>query len=473
MSTVIYIYEDGVLRNTFDGYPYYVLSMSNNSPTKRKQMEGRSFSDGQDILYSRYDDVIEDMTIAVVGATASGIMTALGDLQEVVNDVHWRANAYGKKMEIYVTLPDSAGSWRCTFKDMTIASIDERIREIEGKILVIDQTPYAFKYASMKIVFQRSYYWEKTTETELPLANSSGSGTGGRTIYNHDDSTTGHDNYVQLASNDAPTGIATPAKLVITNSHASLDAGDIYIGHTAFFGGSPARWLEGESGSLQTGVTSVAGSYSAGFAARCQHSSGEYKNIIWTLGATEQVPMRGRWFRLFLVITSDGKPANETWFKFKQCYGGAVLQETAYVRGYSTMPTVIDAGVLKFPPRDYKATLDPADLNLEFWSKSDSAQDFRLDAVMLMPAQDHDGLMYLKSNTGLLFYNSDILTIDGIDEVIYNKDYLNKYWPTYTLIGPWIMVQPGQGQLFNFIWPGDIAHTFSVRLIIRERRLML
>ena len=99
-----------------------------------------------------------------------------------------------------------------------------------------------------RLIITRRHYWEGA-EAELELSTSSlAAGTGGRSIYNHDDAGTGHDNWVQIAAAQVAGSLPAGARIEIYCLGTSRTWRKIFVAHNAL--SDPAKFdhvLEAES----------------------------------------------------------------------------------------------------------------------------------------------------------------------------------------------------------------------------------
>ena len=138
-----------------------------------------------------------------------------------------------------------------------------------------------------------------------PLTNASApNNTSGITIYNHDDSGTNHDNYVQIAAADVGGSLPAPVKVELTNNTGgSLNYKQIWLANNAFC--DPANFphiLEGEAFVAGGGTT----------ASNADSSSSSYATITtaenyqqWTLSSALLTKARGYDFHLMALSVSQ------------------------------------------------------------------------------------------------------------------------------------------------------------------------
>lgn len=324
-------------------------------------------------------------------------------------------------------------------------------------------------YANIKVqarlYITRRFYWEADGETELQLSKSNVSATtGGVTIYNHDDSGTGHDNWVQIAAAQVGGELPCPLRLTLTNnSGASQAYRNFHIGTNAF--SDPANFthiLEGESASGGT-VTSDS-SCSGG--SKLVNSSWTGTNLVqFPLSGTQLQKTGGRWFRLLMRVAS----------LTSSCYikpqirtgdGLVILHTGEEVLVNSSVP-IVDLGSMPFPPS--AASVAWADMKLTLSMRAVGTAGIQIDYVQLTPTDSYATLTQL----GYTIPNAGIITIDGIEGAIHSEGF-----PIYSAPMPTAFVFPNRLQRLIFLHdettgPVSIDNTISVRAYYRPRRLTI
>lgn len=142
-------------------------------------------------------------------------------------------------------------------------------------------------------------------EEALPLANSSGSGTSPLTVYNHDDTHLGHDNWFSI--NTSALGLTQLAslRLEIENNATGSGLSHFWLGGLTCSDEESCPTLNFEAENAQGGTILLSGLASGG--KYCQYRwSGTGWNTLasWTLGAVEVSQLKGLALTPFLRFFS-------------------------------------------------------------------------------------------------------------------------------------------------------------------------
>ena len=146
--------------------------------------------------------VTESVELMFYASSASAMQTAIQTLQRLLEGVR-RRQQWGVGPRVYFQFqPDGdATTWRSEM-------LDARLEYKEDTLKVFAQAKMP-----ATLLVQRVPFWEGAL-TQIPLTNASASNnTSGITIYNHDDSGTNHDNYVQIAAADVGGSLPAPVKI--------------------------------------------------------------------------------------------------------------------------------------------------------------------------------------------------------------------------------------------------------------------
>lgn len=325
-------------------------------------------------------------------------------------------------------------------------------------------------YANIKmqarLYINRRYYWENNSEVELQLSKSNVSATtGGVTIYNHDDSGTGHDNWVQIAAAQVDGELPAPLRLTMTNNSGSSQAyASFYIGTNAF--SDPANYthiVEGES-ATSGGTTASDATCSGG--SRLNNNSWTGTNLIQLpLTGTQLQKTDGRWFRVLMRIVS----------LTSSCYITPQIRDNnGLITLYSgnevlvnSNASIIDLGAVPLPPSAANVSWD--DMKLTLSMRAVGTAGIQIDFVCLMPTDSYANFKQLGYNIP----NGDSIVIDGVENVIHSEG-----WPIYSAPMPTVWIFPNKLQRLIFLHdettgPPSIDNTFSVRAYYRKRRLTI
>lgn len=426
----------------------YVPATPDISTTQRPTL-----TDGSPVDMPRYENVTETIDIMLENSSKSSLQAQLTAINRMFLLAHRRQETKaGDRVYLQLQVDSESDTWRS---------------EIYTGRLVLDQDALRH-YANIKvqaaIIVERAYYWEGD-QVELQLSTSNASAaTGGRTVYNHDDSGTGHDNWVQIAAAQVEGDLPTPAKLTLTNSSgASQNYANFHIATNAF--SDPANFthvLEGES--VATGGSTVADGNSSGGNLR-RFSSFTSTAAQWTLSGALLQDGGGRFFRILARLPTVSSTCYFT-PQIRDSSGLTTLYTGDEVAISSTV-AIADLGTLPLPPST--ADVSWASLRLYLGMRSDSSNTVDIDFVQLTPLDSYAHFYQL----GLTIGNGTTITVDGIEGAIHAGGY-----PIYTSARPTVWLYPNQLQRLIFLHDEssgepNIANTFSVRAYVRPRRLTI
>lgn len=317
----------------------------------------------------------------------------------------------------------------------------------------------------------RDACWEAAEENLLPLSNGNGTGvTGGLTIFNHDDSGAGHDNFVTIGS-DAVNG-DLPAGCRIELQH-TLDSGrslgDVFIYANNRNGYSPV--LEGESGSGCAGCSlhSDAASSNGQFIRLPWNATSETDLLSWSLGSLLLNNLGSR--MVVPVLRFSNPPAyTDLWLRLQVRSAGVTLAGGAWLlapadRSLVTLPR------LALPPGNLGLNASYAALTLALCGQKESAGTYALDvdSLALAPLDGERALLAIQP----LPYGWSLVD-DGIEGILYGRDAGGNRLGTHAGLGTPLTLIPGKAQTLYFHHREgtgcDIAHRLRVKMWCRARR---
>ena len=406
-------------------------------------------------------EVSETLEISIFGATTAAVQTNATALDRLLESAR-RRQAIGAGPRVYLQLQMDG--------DATTYRSEILNARLEPGEMVLRLWPNKMAQANLYVV--RVPYWEGAL-TQIPLTNGNGSAnTSGLTIYNHDDSGTGHDNYVQIAAADVAGAIPAPVKIELTNTTGSAQLyQEIFIATNAFC--DPANFthiLEAET------IFTSGGSSAAD--ANC--SGGNYHTITGSSGMTAYYSLstallqkaQGHDFHLLMrmrnafsayvrpsIMTSEATPSS-----------GLVLRRGDETEMYVAGQAIVDLGVLPLPPGGY-STAWAVELLKLVWRGSGTLTA-EVDCFALFPAVS---FRRLQTISGLGIPNNASITDDPTEGRVYCT------FPSGE--GPWavarnspVLVWPNTLQRLYFLWSlsdhsAPIAQTFTVKAWYRPRKL--
>ena len=405
-------------------------------------------------------EITETLTVTLKATTGPLLQNAVHGLEALLiaakrrNDPTSPQYKVGPRIYLMLQVDGEASAWRAEilmgdFKpDKDMLKIGWPNLQATGALLVTHRV------------------WEGP-EVELHLSTSIAAyATGGQTIYNHDDSGSGHDNCVQVQPSDVTNGVlSTPVKLVLTNtSGSSINFRNFYLACNAF--SDPVNFahiVEGESrvsgyGTITADSNSSGGNYNL-------YSFTTTGEIHWTLTAAQMQRTQGRRFRL--LARMFGWSGTNLYVKaiLKSATGNTPLYSDNDEILLGTFGSqFLDLGSLPLPAGGYQTAW--GDVRLVLQVRCTGVGTFHVDFIQLTPLDSYQRVVQL----GDPIANGDSITFDNIDHVFYTSST-----PIYAPLDGQLRVFPNVTQkLFVLSDEGsssNIARTWSVRAYIRERRL--
>ena len=312
-----------------------------------------------DAATGSYKNVTEPVEFLIADTTTANVQAKLAALDVLLQGARRAQNGRGAKTYLHFQAGADAAAWRSEI-------LDYRLELGEDAAVGLYQARL-----ECTLIVVRRFYWEGTTLTNLALSNSATSGaTSGLNIYNHDDSGTGHDNWVQIASTDVTGVLPAGCQVRLTNNiGASRTFTKIYLALNAY--SDPANFshiLEGESRASGGTVVSDATAYSNGQALNFTIGSGITPGtaaFVWTLPAATLQDAAGRPFRL-LARFVGGSGTTTAYAEVRAANGTSVLWRGDTVAMPDLYGGLLDFGVVPLPPGGYSTAYGALTLALTF-----------------------------------------------------------------------------------------------------------
>jgi hypothetical protein len=403
--------------------------------------------------------VTETIDVTFYGASTSAMQTAMQTLGRMFETMR-RRRALGVGPRVYLQWqPDGdATTWRSELLDARIEYQDDTL------------TAWGQAKSPASISIERVPFWEGAL-TQLPLTNANGtSNTSGLTVWNHDDSGTGHDNYVQVAAASVTGTIPAPVMVELTNATGSAQTYDaIYMATNAFC--DPANLthvLEAES------IVGASPNYDS-IGSNADSSNGQY--IVKAVNGT-----MSQFFTLSAALLADTQGHDFHLLARFRNYGDMYVRSSIYdgtgaykVRNgdereirLTTTNALVDLGVLPFPPGGYSTAYAAHQLNLYY--RTTGAVSVQLDYFALFPAVAFRRLAII----GSVANGAKI-----IDDPIEDRAYLSASsveTPAVVRRSTPVQVWPNMLQRIYFAWglqntTSLIDQTFTVKAWYRPRRV--
>ncbi len=404
--------------------------------------------------------VSESIDMLVSGSTGAAVQTNMRAVESLLETARRRQRtSTGPRVYLSMQLDTDAAAWRSEIIDGRLTgeqSIDQLWRlKVECAILIT-----------------RRAYWEGA-EVELQLSTSNQSAaTGGRTIYNHDDSGTGHDNWVQIASTQVTGVLPAPVRVSLTNNVGSAQLyTKLWMATNAY--SDPANFthiLEAEA-VLSGGTVTADATCSGGNRLDLSLSDGVTATYAWSLPTATLQDAQGRWFRLLARFNDNfGSPTIQP--RILNSAAAYVIWQGEPVTVSAEYGSIVDLGLIPLPPGGYDASYGALALGLY----CRGAMLSELDYLQLTPTDSYRYVELLGASVA----NNGIIVDDGIE----GRAYVTVSSVNYPIASPRgapLMLYPGVTQRIFFLhqtlsggFPASpIANTFSVRVYYRPRRVTI
>jgi len=348
-----------------------------------------------DAATGNYKDVTEPVEFLIADTTTANVQAKLAALDVLLQGARRAQNGRGAKTYLHFQAGADSAAWRSEI-------LDYRLELGEDAAVGL----YQARLECTLIVVRRSY-WEDTTLRTLALSNGNGSGaTSGLSIYNHDDSGTGHDNWLQIAANDVTGVLPAGCQIRLTNDiGATRTYSKIYLALNAFSDpGNFTHILEGESRASGGSIVSDAAYYSNGQALSFTIGSGgtpSTSTFVWTLPAATLQDAAGRPFRL-LARFAGGLGTTTCYAEVRAANGTSTLWRGDSVALPDLYGGLLDLGVVPLPPGGYSTAYGALTLALTFTGIATRYLDFiqltPMDAFVLLecmaPCAHGEAVMY-------------------------------------------------------------------------------
>lgn len=461
MAHVLSVSDGTTTINLMAAPTYFVERYAPGSPEVQAAKVAATLYGGE-VGQPRYENVTESVDLFLRAASVAALQALVQSIEAMVQKAHRRQRLrVGERIYLQLQLDGEAQSWRSEI--------------LTGRLVVVEDglDLWPNKALTAQLIVQRRPFWEGA-EVELQLSTSTlSAATGGRTIYNHDDSGSGHDNWVQVASSQVGGLLPAPVRLELQNTAgATVNVSAVHLAVDAF--GDPAfsHVVEGESRSSGGTVTADAAS-----------SGGSYNNLsvagsaemVFALAASVLQNSGGRYWRLLarLAQTVSGNlyltPVLEN-SAGREVWRGAEVLVTANVVDLG----IKDWGAVPLPPVELGATAGGLSLVLSVRYTGSGTGGLLLDFLQLTPAEAVRTLRF----GGTAIAANDVLVDDGFEDRCWCQ-LSGTRQPGGAVEGAPLMVWPGRTQrilvLFDEVNGGPvesvIGRTLSVRAYYRPRRL--
>lgn len=400
------------------------------------------------------DSIAETLQIYITGSSGGQVQTRQAALERLLGGVRNRAKSgVGPRVFLQLQLDSDASTWRSELFAYALPPKEQALRLWPNNVV------------SLELSILRAPWWEGAL-AQLPLTNANGSNnTSGLTIYDHDDSGSGHDNYVQIAAADVGGSLPAPVKIELTNSTGSTqNYAWIWMANNAF--SDPANFthiLEGESVASGGSTGSNSDSSNSGYSTITINTQDVQQ---WTLSQALLQDAMGYDFHLMARFRSVNgtvylRPA------VRDATGTYALWTGDEVQVTITSDPIVDLGVIPLPPGGYSTAY--AAQRLYVAMRSASSVVVQVDFFAFFPAGTFRRLRLLST-----IANGVKITDDQPEKRGYSLNG-SVETPNVAPQGRDLLLYPNTLQRIYFLWSlggltAPIDQTFTVKAWYRPRR---
>lgn len=412
-----------------------------------------------DAATGTYRDVTEAADIFIFDTTPANAQDKLRAIERLCYAaINRRVTRRGPRVFLQYQLSSDSYAWRSEI-------VDARIIPDKATAQTIPQAKIA---ATLAVT--RAPYWEGS-RTALTLNNGNGTTSSGLTIRNHNDATSGHDNFATVTSTVLGS-IPAPVEFHLKNTSGAARFFGNFFASIDSWGGTN-HVLEGEAAS---GVTVGANALCSG-GQYGQRSGSGTQVWTWTISEAALASFAGRKARVIGRFLSMFYPVE---YSLKTLDFSGLLQlgpPAPLYSHYTDENLLMDCGVVALPPDTTATGYGSMKLSLELYPTTSVTN--QLDFVQLHPAEP--GTFRHIRQRGYQLDVNEILVDDPYDGAVYSLDASNKrFGGIHVPLSEPLMITPGvANQRLIFMW--DFANmdvvgvdsTLQVLAYYRPRRLTL
>lgn len=447
---------DGTDTINLHGTDTITLNYTPVAPEVEEQKKS-SLVDGGDLTAVNLRNPTETIELLLQAASKTLLQSRIRSIEQMMFAANRRQRTKtGPKIYLQIQVDGESDTWRSEI--------------ISGRLVLDDHglDMWANIKVKLSLHITRRYYWEGS-EVELELSTSNASAaTGGQTIYNYDDSGTGHDNWVEIADDQVEGTLPAPVKVTLQNTTGSAAAyWNFYLSVNAYADpGNFVHILEGEDAASGATSTDADAGCSNGYKATKSWSGDS--SLTWTLTAAQLQRTNGRFFRVLARFEDIGGPFYATLQVRDNLVGSLILFEGDEVLIDTPVAELKELGSVPLPPSN-AVGVSWASAVLYLKLRASASTTFELDFLQLTPTDSYIHCIQL----GYSVPDDGIITIDSIDEAVH---YAGN--PIYTPIGLPLLLYPGRTQRIivlidkNTFTP-DLDNTFLIQAYYRPRRSTL
>ena len=420
---------------------------------------------GVEVYASEKQLVTESVRLWLYAASGAALQAKIANIERFIENMTRRQSTRsGDRGYLYIQMSSDAEVWRSEIVSARLQMGDDTLRL------------WGNNGAEVMLIVTRRPFWETVDEVELPLDNSSAGGkaTGGVTIYNHDDATTGHDNWVEVAAADVVGNLPAPLRLKITNTSGStLLTNYFYQAVNAHFAPTTfAHVVEGEGAYGTSTVADANSSGTSGFG-RASWVGAINHNLYlmgWTIANAKLIQTAGGFFRVLARFANTPPTGIELRLSVKADPPPALL--TTLWQGPKMTATgnkLQDLGVLQLPPG--ASSQNHGDIGLLLTAEYGGTGQLDVDFLHFTPANSTRTI----KQAGFELLAGDAVINDGSEKRVYMlKSATSTEFNIFESYDSALYVWPNQDQRIILLHDEGaamvIARTWLVEAWYRPRR---
>lgn len=409
--------------------------------------------------------VTEVIKVEIKKSTVALLQAAINQFNMEMSYARWKTQTRSGNRVFLSWQPDeAAAAYRSEIFDGSLSYTAE-----------VFDAEWVEKSLDVTLTIVRRFFWEGPL-TNLSLTNGNGTSSTGLAVYNHNDSTSGHDNWVQVP--DGLIGdLPAPIYLYVENSYATGSMKNLF--YSVNYTGTAASFtncIEAESG---TGGTTTVD-------AAC--SNGNRKDISWTATTETQVwsyqfssselgYALGQFFQPLLRMAGTLHAYTNLWLRWRLKWNSQIIWNGGWVLSPASTP-LQELGTFQLPPSLMDSYSLPIDLELLARRNTAGTHSFSFDYIGLMPMNEYRRLKVRSSSFALNQYG---LMIDDQPEMdLYTRHGTTYHSPSHVGTGQ-ARLLPGsivglQRVYFHHTDAANTAavdRTINVTMKYRPRRISL
>lgn len=408
-------------------------------------------------------EVKESVRLTITAASSSAALTTLQSINKLLDQAK-RFNEYEVGARVYVEFdPGTSGTVRRSLlTGGTIATNSDTL-----------DSQWANYQIEIVINWTRMGGWE-WPEVEIPLSNTSGSGTGGRAITNHNNGA--YENWVKILAADITGDMPARVRLQLTHTYVvNPFMNTIHVHHKVDNVNTFYPVIEGETG---TGGTDIASAdFSNNYKKRVSWSTVTKDKILsWTLSSALLDALDHGKVQILMAIVPTAYTDLYMQFQIRNQTTYTLIAESALTPVPDNQCLFV-LDTTRLPPAQSGGSNAPLVFELYAQRLTAGTHTLDIDFIQFSPVADESWRRYSHVDaTGGLKY-AEILIDDGINDYVY-RDASGLRVSDFSAIGGPLLLKPGRDQKLYFL-ASEVGgswrklQTFTVRAYYRPRTTVL